>query len=123
MSDVPDDFPFKSSMTYGGPGQEDFVGWACGGSHVVAPTSECIVAPTFDVETILYADLQAKMIKVVKSVFDALGHYARWDLVSLSGPPAPYEPLTSAGRGRRGGRVRRGRCRHGTGLRRRLRDS
>jgi nitrilase len=96
MSDVPDDFPFKSSMTYGGPGQEDFVGWACGGSHIVAPTSEYIVPPTFDIETILYADLQAKMIKVVKSVFDALGHYARWDLVSLSGPPEPYEPLTLA---------------------------
>ena len=95
MEDIPDDFPFRDSMTYGGPGQEDFVGWACGGSHIVAPTSEYMVPPTFDVETIIYAELQAKYIKVVKSVFDSLGHYARWDLVNLTTPPQPYEPMTA----------------------------
>jgi hypothetical protein len=83
-------------MTYGGPGQEQFVGWACGGSHIVAPTSEYMGPPTFDVETILYAELQAKYIKVVKSVFDSLGHYARWDLVNLTTPPQPYEPMEGA---------------------------
>jgi amidase/nitrilase len=96
MDDIPDDFPFRDSMTYGGPGQEQFVGWACGGSHIVAPTSEYMVPPTFDVETILYAELQAKYIKVVKSVFDSLGHYARWDLVNLTTPPQPYEPMEGA---------------------------
>jgi len=95
LDEVPDDFPFKDTMTYSGPGQGDFVGWACGGSHIVAPTSEYMVPPTFDDEVILYADLQAKYIKVVKSVFDALGHYTRWDLVSLNGPPSPYEPVTT----------------------------
>lgn len=94
MSDIPNDFPFRDTMTYGGPGQEEFVGWACGGSHIVAPTSEYMVPPTFDVETILYAELQAKYIKVVKSVFDSLGHYARWDLVNLTTPPQPYEPVS-----------------------------
>ncbi len=93
MDEIPDDFPFKNKMTYAGPGQGEFVGWACGGSHIVAPTSEYIVPPTFDVETILYADLNAKYIKVVKSVFDSLGHYTRWDLVSLTKQPQPYEPL------------------------------
>ncbi len=96
MEDIPDDFPFKDSMTYGGPGQEDFVGWACGGSHIVSPTSEYMVPPTFDVETIIYAELQAKYIKVVKSVFDSLGHYARWDLVNLTTPPQPYEPMSAS---------------------------
>lgn len=95
MDEIPDDFPFKNTMAYGGPGQGEFVGWACGGSHIVAPTSEYLVPPTFDEEVIIYADLQAKYIKVVKSVFDALGHYSRWDLVSLNGPPAPYEPVTT----------------------------
>ena len=90
---IPDDFPFKDKMTYGGDGQGDFVGWACGGSHIVGPTSEYLVEPTFDKETILYADLFAKNIKVVKSVFDSLGHYARWDLVNLTTPPQPYEPV------------------------------
>ena len=90
---IPDDFPFKDKMTYGGDGQGDFVGWACGGSHIVGPTSEYLVEPTFDKETILYADLLAKNIKVVKSVFDSLGHYARWDLVTLATPPQPYEPV------------------------------
>lgn len=92
---IPDDFPFKEKMTYSGPGQSDFAGFACGGSHIVAPSSEYLVAPTFDEETILYADLHAKAIKVVKSVFDALGHYTRWDLVSLSKQPQPYEPLSA----------------------------
>lgn len=96
MDEIPDDFPFKNTMTYGGPGQGEFVGWACGGSHIVAPTSEYMVPPTFDEETIIYAELQAKYIKVVKSVFDSLGHYARWDLVSLTTPPQPYEPVTQA---------------------------
>ncbi|MCH2549641.1 MAG: hypothetical protein MK031_06245 [Alphaproteobacteria bacterium] len=96
MEDIPENFPFKDSMTYGGPGQEQFVGWACGGSHIVAPTSEYMVPPTFDIDTIIYAELQAKYIKVVKSVFDSLGHYARWDLVNLTTPPQPYEPETNA---------------------------
>jgi amidase/nitrilase len=95
MGDIPDDFPFKDKMGYNGDGQSDFVGWACGGSHIVGPTSEYLVEPTFGKETILYADLQAKPIKVVKSVFDSLGHYARWDLVGLTTPPAPYEPLAA----------------------------
>ena len=30
MDEIPDDFPFKNTMTYGGPGQGEFVGWACG---------------------------------------------------------------------------------------------
>jgi predicted amidohydrolase len=93
--DIPDDFPFKDKMHYSGEGQGDYVGWACGGSHIVGPTSEYLVEPTFGKETILYADLQAKAIKVVKSVFDSLGHYARWDLVSLTTPPSPYEPLNA----------------------------
>ena len=96
MEDIPADFPFKDTMEYGGPGQEQFVGWACGGSHIVAPTSEYMVPPTFDIDTIIYAELQAKYIKVVKSVFDSLGHYARWDLVNLTTPPQPYEPETNA---------------------------
>ncbi len=54
------------------------------------------MAPTFDVETILYAELQPMNIKVVKSVFDSLGHYARWDLVNLNTPPQPFEPVSGA---------------------------
>ena len=99
MSDIPDDFPFKDKMNYAGKGQGKFVGWACGGSHIVAPTSEYMVPPTFNKETIIYAELQAKFIKVVKSVFDSLGHYARWDLVNLTNPPSPYEPTTGTGAG------------------------
>ncbi|MFQ5660548.1 MAG: carbon-nitrogen hydrolase family protein [Gammaproteobacteria bacterium] len=93
MHEIPDDFPFKEKLAYAAAEQGDFVGWACGGSHIVAPSSEYLVPPTFDQETILYADLQAKHIKVVKSLFDAMGHYTRWDLVSLTKQPKPYEPL------------------------------
>ncbi|MFH1328499.1 MAG: carbon-nitrogen hydrolase family protein [Candidatus Bathyarchaeota archaeon] len=96
MEDIPDDFPFKSKMSYAGPGQENFVGWGCGGSHIVSPSSAYIVPPTFGKDTILYATLEADYIKLVKAVFDALGHYARWDLVSLNIKEETHEPIAKS---------------------------
>ena len=29
-------------------------------------------------------------------MFDSLGHYARWDLVNLTTPPQPYEPIAAS---------------------------
>ena len=57
--------------------------WAVGGSAIVDPVGRYLVPPTFDKETILYADCEANAIKAAKVLFDSLGHYTRWDVVQL----------------------------------------
>ncbi|HYB91370.1 MAG TPA: carbon-nitrogen hydrolase family protein [Candidatus Binataceae bacterium] len=57
--------------------------WAIGGSAIVDPMGRYLVPPTFDRETIIYADCDANMIKAAKVLFDSLGHYTRWDVVKL----------------------------------------
>jgi amidase/nitrilase len=57
--------------------------WAVGGSAIVHPLSYYIVEPAFNEEKILYAALDPLGIKVVKTVFDAIGHYSRPDVVRL----------------------------------------
>ena len=75
--------------------------WAIGGSSIVAPSGRYLVEPTFEKETILYADCYANQIKAVKAVFDSLGHYARWDVARLQvregsrEPEVPWEKLSS----------------------------
>jgi amidase/nitrilase len=57
--------------------------WARGGSAIVNPAGRYLVEPNFEKDAILYAECYANQIKAVKAVFDALGHYARWDIVRL----------------------------------------
>lgn len=72
-ADIPDDFPYKGRMN---------VGYAHGGSCVVSPLGVFLVEPTLGAQ-ILYADLEAAMIKAVKAILDSVGHYARPDVVRL----------------------------------------
>ncbi|KXB05339.1 hypothetical protein AKJ50_01195 [candidate division MSBL1 archaeon SCGC-AAA382A13] len=51
------------------------------------------VEPVFEEDTIIYSELKAEHIKLMKSMFDALGHYQRWDLVNLNINKKPYEPI------------------------------
>jgi len=73
INDVPDDFPQKSSM---------FVDWAGGGSFVMAPVGVPLLEPAFGPQ-ILYATLEAWMIKALRSIVDTVGHYARPDVFKL----------------------------------------
>jgi amidase/nitrilase len=72
--DVPTEFPYREKMN---------MEWACGGSAVVDPMGNFIAGPIFNEETLLYADCQAQSIKIAKAMFDALGHYARFDVARL----------------------------------------
>jgi hypothetical protein len=56
--------------------------YAHGGSSIIAPLGIPLVPPTFG-EEILYAECQAWMIKVWKSIVDTMGHYARPDVLKL----------------------------------------
>ncbi|KYH36942.1 MAG: nitrilase [Candidatus Bathyarchaeota archaeon B23] len=72
---------------------------AAGGSFIVNPAGVYLAEPIFDKEAILYAELDADDRRHTKAYFDALGHYARWDLLRLDLRGEPLEPL--AGRPRR----------------------
>ena len=73
---IPSDVPLREEMLLN-------VEQACGGSAVVDPLGNYICGPTFDKEALLYADCSPESIKYAKAFFDALGHYARFDVVRL----------------------------------------
>jgi len=82
--EVPDSFPFKQTSNFN---------WAVGGSCIVGPFGTYLVEPVFNKETILYAELDMDDRMVAKNVFDCMGHYARWDLVSLNIREEGWEPV------------------------------
>ena len=94
MDDIPDDFPFKKHINYVGEGQDNFVGFCCGGSHIVNPFSEFIAGPVFGEETILYADCDFDLIKAAKIQIDGMGHYQRWDIANLRPSKKKVIPFT-----------------------------
>ena len=70
---VPDGFTYKGKMN---------IGYAHGGSSVIAPLGIPLVPPTFGSQ-IIYAECQAWMIKAIKAIVDTMGHYARPDVLRL----------------------------------------
>lgn len=71
--DVPGDFAYHDRMN---------LSYATGGSSIISPLGVPMVEPTTG-PTILYADCEAWMIKAVKAIVDAAGHYARPDVLRL----------------------------------------
>lgn len=72
-ADVPDDFPYRERMN---------TGYAHGGSAVYAPFGLPLAGPQFGPQ-IVYAEIEATMIKAAKAIVDTLGHYARPDVLAL----------------------------------------
>ncbi len=72
-ADVAPDFPYKGRMN---------IGYAHGGSEIVAPLGIALAGPAYG-ETVLYAELEAWMIKATKAIIDTMGHYARPDVFKL----------------------------------------
>ena len=54
--------------------------------------------PVFDKEAILYAGLDMDDRRRTKAYLDALGHYARWDVLRLDLRGEPLEPVTRRAR-------------------------
>jgi predicted amidohydrolase len=71
--DIPADFPYRDKMN---------IGYAQGGSSVLSPLGVPLVEPQMGPQ-ILYAELQADMIKAVKAILDSVGHYSRPDVLRL----------------------------------------
>jgi amidase/nitrilase len=73
---------------------------AAGGSFIVNPAGVPLVGPVFDREEILYAELDADDRRHTKAYVDALGHYARWDVLGLDLKGEPQVPLRTMRRQR-----------------------
>jgi nitrilase len=86
-STVPDDFPYKARSNFAA---------AIGGSAIVNPFGMYLVEPTIGKETTIYADLHLDDRIVAKNIFDPMGHYARWDVVSLNLRERAWSPTSSA---------------------------
>ena len=54
-----------------------------GGSAVIAPDGEYLVAPVYDAETIIYAELDLQRIREEQMTLDVSGHYARDDIFTF----------------------------------------
>jgi amidase/nitrilase len=88
-SAVPDDFPFKKTAAWK---------WAMGGSAIANPFGAYVCEPVFHREELVVGELDPRDRIVAKNVFDCMGHYSRWDVVSLRlndedcGPTGPTRP-------------------------------
>jgi len=80
---------------------------AVGGSCIVNPAGLYLKGPVFNEETIVWTEIDAEDRRLAKAYFDCLGHYARFDLLSLyireeawtpTGPQHPEREVSSPGR-------------------------
>jgi len=72
-ADVTPEFPYKDKMN---------ISYANGGSEVVSPLGVALAGPVYG-EALVYAELEAWMIKATKAIVDTMGHYARPDVLRL----------------------------------------
>ena len=84
--DVPDDFAHKKSMEW----------TAFGGSGIISPHGHYIAGPVYDEEAIIYGEIDMGEIPLAKCALDMVGHYARWDVLSLNLNKQPYLPYKTA---------------------------
>jgi aliphatic nitrilase len=63
---------------------ENFVGTKGGGSSIIGPTGDYLVGPVHDIETIVTAEISLEDALPHKMELNLLGHYTRWDILSLN---------------------------------------
>lgn len=66
---------------------------AAGGSGIIGPLGNYLAGPTYDQETILVAELDFDQIIQAKAIVDTVGHYSRWDVLSLNLNTEKYAPI------------------------------
>ncbi len=69
-----------------------------GGSCIVDPLGNVLAQPSFDGETIAYAELDRRLIARGKYDLDVVGHYARPDVFQLSVDTGHRTPVNFTGR-------------------------
>jgi amidase/nitrilase len=73
---------------------------AVGGSSIVNPAGLYVREPVFEQETIVWADIDLEERQLAKAYVDCLGHYARFDLLSLNIREEAWTPTGPAPLGR-----------------------
>jgi amidase/nitrilase len=75
---------------------EDELGFnvAAGGSMLINPAGIVKAGPLVGEEGLLTAEFDRDERRATKAYFDAMGHYSRWDAVSLSVSDETLEPMT-----------------------------
>ncbi|WP_397447997.1 carbon-nitrogen hydrolase family protein [Pseudomonas sp. NA-150] len=68
-----------------------------GGSMIVSPTGQVLAGPVFDMETILYADIDLAVARAGNLDFDVTGHYSRPEVFTLSVNTAAMKPVVFSG--------------------------
>jgi nitrilase len=64
-----------------------------GGSVIISPLGDVLAGPLYDEEGILYAELDMGQVLRSKVDFDAVGHYARSDVLQLLVDDQPNPPV------------------------------
>lgn len=77
---------------------------AAGGSMLVNPAGIVKAGPALNEETLLTAEFSRDERRATKAYFDAMGHYARWDAVSLDVSDDVLSPMHARQERSRGGR-------------------
>ena len=89
-------------MSEGAPegfsGEELGFNVAAGGSMLVNPAGVVEAGPLVGEEGLLTAEFDRDERRATKAYFDAMGHYSRWDAVSLSISDRTLDPVTGDGR-------------------------
>ncbi|MFB6084795.1 MAG: carbon-nitrogen hydrolase family protein [Halorientalis sp.] len=85
--DIPDEF------------SEEELGFnvAAGGSMLINPAGIVKAGPLVGEEGLLTAEFETDERRATKAYFDAMGHYTRWDAVSLEVSDETLEPATRRG--------------------------
>jgi amidase/nitrilase len=80
---------------------EDELGWniAAGGSMLINPAGIVKAGPLIGEEGLLTADFERDERRATKAYFDAMGHYSRWDAVSLDVSDETLSPFSEGSRG------------------------
>jgi len=87
-SDIPEDFPQKSSLY---PDADEWVN--SGGSVIIEPGGKIIAGPLHQTEGILFHDLDLNLVRTAKRALDVVGHYARPDIFKLHVNTAAQSPI------------------------------
>ncbi len=69
---------------------------AAGGSMLINPAGIVKAGPLIDEEGLLTAEFDRDERRATKAYFDAMGHYNRWDAVSLAVNDETFEPMATA---------------------------
>jgi nitrilase len=83
IADIPKDFECYDAFGAAGDFGEG-VGVICpGGSGIIGPDSQWVVGPVSMCETIVYGDIDLKLIGAEQQALDSAGHYNRPDIFEL----------------------------------------